>query len=102
MTAQNNNSQKTMPAQIFRDGSISVRVWKKVHKKTDTSDTTIFYSIDMKRGYKSGDIWKSTNSINGRDALRVSNLYAQANNWIIQQQYSVPTQPETLANESGQ
>ncbi len=72
MTAQNNKSANTAPVKTFRDGAISVRVWK------------------------------NTSSINGRDAFKVSNLFISANTWIIQQQYSIPAQPETVADGSGQ
>ena len=102
MTTQNNSSANTAPVKTFRDRAISVRVWKREHKNADTGKTNIFYSIDMKRGYKQGDIWKNTSSINGRDALRVSNLFTRANNWIVQQQYSAPAKVETVAGESGQ
>tara|TARA_R110002095_G_scaffold200464_1_gene180727 strand:+ start:1404 stop:1712 length:309 start_codon:yes stop_codon:yes gene_type:complete len=102
MSTQNSNSAHTAPVKTFRDRAISVRVWKKEHKDAETGKTNIFYSIDMKRGYKSGDIWKNTSSINGRDALRVSNLFTHANNWIVQQQYSIPAQTDTAAQESSQ
>lgn len=102
MTTQNNNSANTAPVQTFRDRAISVRIWKREHKNAETGKTNIFYSIDMKRGYKQGDVWKNTSSINGRDALRVSNLFTRANNWIVQQQYSVPAHSETVTAESSQ
>jgi len=102
MTVQNNKSANTAPVKRFRDGAISVRVWKKEHKNPETEDISIFYSIDMKRGYKTGDAWKNTSSINGRDAFKVSNLFARANTWIIQQQYSIPAQPETVPQGGGQ
>jgi hypothetical protein len=102
MTTQNNKSAKTKPVQTFRDAAISVRVWKREHKNSETGKTNIYFSIDMKRGYKSGDIWKHTSSINGRDALRVANLFTRANNWIVQQKHSVPVQSETSEKEGGQ
>ncbi|MBX3630755.1 MAG: hypothetical protein KF908_12795 [Nitrosomonas sp.] len=97
MSDQNIITAKTAPVKTFRDGAISVRIWEKAYQNSETEKTNIFYSIDMKRGYKSGDVWKSTSNINSRDALKVSNLFISANNWIIQQQYSIPAQPETLA-----
>jgi len=101
MNTQNNNSANTAPAQTFRDGAISVRIWKREHKNAETGNTSIFYSIDMKRGYKQGDIWKNTSSINGRDALRVANLFTQANDWIVCQQQSTPAQAETVTTGVG-
>ena len=102
MTTQNNNSSNTAPVQTFRDGAISVRVWKREHKNAETGNTSIFYSIDMKRGYKQGDVWKNTSSINGRAALRVAKLFNLADNWIVQQQYSIPSQAETTSAGVGQ
>ena len=102
MNTQNKNSANTAPVQTFRDGAISVRVWKREHKNAETGNTSTFYSIDMKRGYKQGDIWKNTSSINGRDALRVSNLFTRANNWIVQQQQSTPANDETVTAGAGQ
>jgi len=102
MTTQNNTKANTAPVQTFRDGAISIRVWKREHKNAETGKTNIFYSIDMKRGYKQGDVWKNTSSINGRDALRVSNLFTRANNWIVQQQYSVPAQVAIVTEGDGQ
>ena len=94
MTTQHNTSVKTAPVKTFKDGAISVRIWKKKYKKPETEKTNIFYSIDMKRGYKSANVWKNTSSINGHDAFKVSNLFARANIWIIQQTYSIPAQFE--------
>ncbi|MBX3631269.1 MAG: hypothetical protein KF908_15465 [Nitrosomonas sp.] len=94
MTTQHNISAKTAPVKTFRDGAISVRIWKKEYQNRETKEISTFYSIDMKRGYKSGDVWKNTSSINGRDAFKVSNLFVRANNWIIQQKYSIPAQFE--------
>jgi len=95
MTTQNNSSANSAPVKTFRDRAISVRVWKREHKNSETGKTNIF-------GYKQGDVWKNTSSINGRDALRVSNLFTRANNWIVQQQYSAPAQVATVTAESGQ
>ena len=90
MTTQHNTSAKTAPVKTFRDGAISLRIWKREYQNPETEETNIFYSIDMKRSYKSGDVWKNTSSINARDAFKVSNLFARANIWIIQQKYSIP------------
>ena len=102
MTTQNNTSAFAAPVQTFRDGAISVRVWKREHKNPESGNTSIFYSIDMKRGYKQGDVWKNTSSINGRDALRVAKLFTLADNWIVQQQYSMPANTETATAQGGQ
>ncbi len=104
MTNQNNitaKTAKTAPIKTFRDGAISVRVWKKEYQNPETKEISIFYSLDMKRGYKSGDVWENTSNINGCDAFKVSNLFASANSWIIQQQYSIPAHPEAVAQVSG-
>ncbi len=81
------NHNATPPVQTFRDGSISVRIWKK--EVSNAESTSIFFSIDMQRGYKQDDDWKNTASINGKDALKVANLFTQANNWIVQQRQSI-------------
>ncbi len=101
MTTQNNISAKTAPIKTFRDGAISVRVWKKEYQNPESKEINIFYSLDMKRSYKSGDVWKNTSSINERDAFKVSNLFASANTWIIQQKYSIPAHPEAVAQGGG-
>ncbi len=102
MTTQNENSKNKRPAKTFRNRAISVNIWENEHKHPETGKVNSFYSLELRRGYKKGDDWKNTSSINGDDALRVANLFTRANNWILQQRYSSPTQPLTSAQAGGQ
>ena len=105
MTTQNTNVALRKPVHTFRDRVISVRIWKNEHTHPETGESNTFYSIDMKRSYKTDAGWKTTTSINGDDAFRVANLFTSANAWIMQQEFSnslpstVSVQP---AQESGQ
>ncbi len=101
MTTQNKNSETKRPAKTFRNRAISVNIWENDHQNPETGKLNTFYSLELRRGYKKGDDWKNTSSINGDDALRVANLFTRANNWILQQKYSLPAQSPQLAQEGG-
>ena len=92
MTEQNTQTQNKGPVKTFRDRSISVNVWKRDHQNPETGEVNTFYSLDLRRGYKQGDSWKNTTSVNGEDGLRVSNLYQRAHNWILHQKYPAQMQ----------
>lgn len=90
------------PAKTFRNRSISVNIWENEHKNPETEKVNTFYSLELRRGYKKGDDWKNTSSINGDDALRVANLFTRANNWILQQKYSLPIPSQQPAQQGVQ
>lgn len=102
MTTQNKNSNSKRPAKTFRNRAISVNIWKNEHQNSETGKENIFYSLELRRGYKKGDDWKNTSSINEDEALIVANLFTRANNWILQQKYSISAQPLQPVQEGGQ
>ncbi len=100
MTTKNNSStQNKKQPKHFRDGKLCVTVWQNDHANEETGEVKTFYSLDLKRGYKSGNSWKNSTSVNGEDGLRVSNLFQRAHNWILQQKYPAQMQ---AAQVSGQ
>ena len=92
MTNQKPNTENNKPIQTFRDGCINLRIWEKDHQNEKTGAIRTYYSIDLKRGYKQNDEWKHTNIINGDDALKVANLYNQANAWLLEHKHPSHTQ----------
>lgn len=90
MTNESTHKELKSPVKTFRDRAISVSIWENQHTNPETGEAKIYYSLDLQRGYKKGDVWKHTSSINGDDALRVSNLYQEAHRWILTRKYSLP------------
>ena len=91
MIAENTSSQNNLPVKTFRDRSISVSIWENTHSHTESGDTKIHHSLDLRRGYRKDDAWEHTTSVNGNDALRVANLYRRAYDWILDQKCSQQT-----------
>jgi len=102
MTTQSTNSKSKRPAKTFRNKAISVNIWENSYQNPETGKSSTFYSLDLRRGYKKGDDWKNTSSINGDDALSAANLFTRANNWILQQKYSGAAQSPQPVQEGGQ
>src|SRR5262245_38515942 len=58
------NNTKSQPVKTLRMGRIQAAVWE------NHSDKGPFYNVTLRRDYKEGDTWKSSNSF-GRDDLLV-------------------------------
>ena len=101
MTNVNNETSKNKPVYKIRDGALCLSIWRNEFTDTQTGEIRSFYTMDMKRSYKRDDDWKETTSIHADDGLRVSNLYARAHNWVLNQKFAV-TETETEAAQPQQ
>ena len=70
----------SQPAQKMRIGVLQVTVWR------NFGDNGTWYSVIPTRGYKKGDEWKETDSLNADDLLPTAKLLDQAHSWIVEQQ----------------
>jgi hypothetical protein len=70
---------KAKPAHEIRSGAIRAVIWK------NTSDKGEWYSVNITRSYKSGDVWNETSSFGRDDLLIVSGLANLAFDWILRQ-----------------
>jgi hypothetical protein len=68
------------PAHKLRNGVLQVTVWR------NFGDNGTWYSVIPSRGYKKGDEWKETDSLNADDLLPMAKLLDQAHSWIVEQQ----------------
>lgn len=103
MTTQNNETAINKPIHRFRDGALCVSIWRNEFADIDTGEIRTFYTMDMKRGYKKDNKWQETTSINSDDALKISNLYMRAHNWVLDRKSSAKnmqrsTSPEPVQN----
>ncbi len=76
---------KNQPIITLRDGTIKVSVWENTH------DKNIFYSTNLVKGYKQGDEWKETTSLNTDDLLKSARLLERTHDEIIQLKQSKDT-----------
>ena len=68
------------PAIKFRDGTLSVTIWR------NTSEKGTYYTANPQRSYRTGeDAWKETDSLNSDDLLAMSELLREAYAWIKMQ-----------------
>ena len=67
------------PAKKFRLGYLSATLW--ANKNGDST----FYTIDLQRTYKDGEVLKNTNSLNHADLLNGARLLQRAEAWISDQ-----------------
>ena len=51
---------------------------------------TIWYNVDLSRGYKQGDDWKETTSLNQDDLLPMAKLLDEADTWIATRSRPTP------------
>ena len=66
------------PAIKFRDGSLSVVIWRNT-----STDGKTFYSATPQRSYRQGDdTWRETDSLNENDLLAMAELLREAYRWI--------------------
>jgi hypothetical protein len=68
------------PAHKIRDGVLQVTIWRNAGEKGN------WYSVIPARGYKQGDDWKETDSLNFDDLLGMAKLLDLAHTWIMHQQ----------------
>ncbi len=64
------------PAAKFRDGALTVTVWK------NAGDKGAFYSVTPSRSYKKDDTWKETDRFGEDDLLPLAKLLDEAHTWI--------------------
>jgi len=71
--------EQNKPVNTFRDGGLTVTVWK----NTTEGGKTYYSSSPQKRYTKDdGKTWESTNSYSPRENVLLANLLIQANHWI--------------------
>jgi hypothetical protein len=68
------------PAHKIRRGVLQVTIWR------NSGDNGTWYSVIPTRGYKQGDSWKETDSLNQDDLLPMAKLLDLADTWIMHQQ----------------
>jgi len=73
-------SEKAKPANKFRDGGLTVTIWK------NDSEKGPWYTVTTKRSYKQGEEWKEADSFGFDDLLPLAKLLDQAHTWILTQQ----------------
>jgi hypothetical protein len=64
------------PAAKFRDGALTVTVWK------NASDKGAFYSATPSRSYKKGEQWQESDRFGEGDLLPLAKLLDEAHTWI--------------------
>lgn len=83
----------SQPAHKLRVGTLQVTIWR------NFSDNGTWYSVIPTRGYKKGDEWKETDSLNFDDLLSMAKLLDQAHTWIVSQQQADAKARKAAANE---
>ena len=74
----------TKPVKVFRDGRISVSVFR--NRATVSGQERLFHNASLQRTYKEGETFKSTHSL-GKDDLPVGQLLlSQAWEWIVNEE----------------
>jgi hypothetical protein len=68
------------PTHKIRNGTLQVTIWRNSGEKGS------WYSVTSSRGYKQGDDWKETDSLNFDDLLAMAKLLDLAHTWIVSQQ----------------
>jgi hypothetical protein len=68
------------PANKFRDGGLTVTIWKNEGEKGP------WYSVQTTRSYKQGEEWKESDSFGFDDLLPMAKLLDLAHTWILTQQ----------------
>ena len=68
------------PAHKIRNGALQVTIWRNSGEKGS------WHSVTSSRGYKQGDDWKETDSLNFDDLLAMAKLLDLAHTWIMHQQ----------------
>ncbi len=68
----------TKPEKVFRIGSVSASIWARPNKE----GTSVFYSVQFQRSYRSEETTQYTDSFNHDDLLNVARLAKRAEQWI--------------------
>jgi hypothetical protein len=68
------------PAHKFRNGALQVTIWR------NSGENGSWYNVTSSRGYKQGDDWKESDSLNFEDLLAMAKLLDLAHTWIVNQQ----------------
>lgn len=71
---------KPKPAHKFRDGHLTVTIWK------NANDKGAWYTATPSRSYKKGDAWSDTDRFGLDDLLPLAKLLDEAHSWIREQQ----------------
>jgi hypothetical protein len=69
-------STKRKPEETFRDGLLTVSVWK------NNGDKGPRYSATPSRSYKKDDVWKESDSFASDEMLPLARLIDQAYGWM--------------------
>ena len=69
------------PAAKFRDGALTVTVWKNAGDKGGA-----WYSVTPSRIYKKGDAWNETDRFGYDDLMPLAKLLDEAHTWIRDKQ----------------
>src|SRR5207244_8058372 len=80
-TATTESGAATKPVKVFRDGRLSISVFRNF--ATVREQERAFHNVSIQRSYKEGDGYKSTHSLGKDDLPAVQLLLAQAWQWIV-------------------
>jgi hypothetical protein len=78
MTTTNNQ-----PIDTIRDGALKATIWKNP-RKSDDSEPGHFYSVEISRTYKQGEVFKDSYSFSGTEPLQLARLAHKAYDLIAQ------------------
>jgi hypothetical protein len=83
----------SQPAHKIRIGTLQATIWR------NFGENGTWYSVVPSRGYKKGDSWTETDSLNTDDLLPMSKLLDQAHTWIVAQQQADQKSRKAAAKE---
>jgi hypothetical protein len=69
------------PAHTLHDGPLKLTIWK----NTNSDKGTIWYSVNISRGYRQEETWKETDSLGQDDMLAMMELLREGYAWIKMQ-----------------
>jgi hypothetical protein len=90
---QGKETLMSQPAHKIRIGTLQVTIWR------NHADNNTWYSVIPTRGYKKGDEWKETESLNADDLLPMAKLLDQAHTWVVNQQQADSKARKAAAKE---
>lgn len=73
-------SEKVKPENEIRLGNIKATIWK------NETDNGALFNVTLRRIYKKGDEWKSSDSFRRDDLLVVGKVADRAQSWIFENQ----------------
>src|SRR5260370_25616866 len=80
-TATTESGAATKPVKVFRDGRLSVSVFRNFVTVRDQERA--FHNVSIQRTYKDGESFKSTHSLGKDDLPAIQLLLAPAWVWIV-------------------